>query len=190
MINPDPLTTRKNVGHVRSHLLEMGINNHLAGITTSPDIFAQSQDSIVFTGVHRAKDNEASMVYIINAHECYSGPYTGLNLAKIRNQLLTAMTRCKAWVRVLGVGDGMKELKKEYDQLQSRNFQLEFDYPTKEEIKRLRVIHRDACSEDIERFASNGNYLTKLVEDVESGSIQWEDLDKNLVTKLVTLLAE
>ncbi|MCY4223859.1 MAG: hypothetical protein OXF06_03385 [Bacteroidetes bacterium] len=84
----------------------------------------------------------------------------------------------------------MKELKKEYDHLQSKNFQLEFDYPTKEEIKHLRVIHRDACSEDIERFASNGNYLTKLVEDLESGSIQREDLDKNLVTKLRSLLPE
>ncbi len=190
VINPDPLTTRKNVGHVRSYLLDLGINNHLAGITTSPDIFVQPPDSIVFTGVHRAKGNEASMVYIINAHECYSGPYVGLNLAKIRNQLFTAMTRSKAWVRVLGVGDGMKELKKEYDHLQSKNFQLEFDYPTKEEIKHLRVIHRDACSEDIERFASNGNYLTKLVEDLESGSIQREDLDKNLVTKLRSLLPE
>jgi len=190
VINPDPLTTRKNVGHVRAHLLDMGINNHLAGITTSPDIFVHSKESIIFTGAHRAKGNEASMVYIINAHECYSGPYAGLNLAKIRNQLFTAITRSKAWVRVLGIGDGMKELMEEYNSLLLNNFELKFKYPTKEEIKHLRIIHRDARIEDIDRFESNGNYLTKLLEDVESGSIQREDLDNNLVTKLQTLLSE
>jgi len=189
VISPDPLTTRKNVGQVRAHLLEMGIKNHLAGIDTSQDIFFLSKESITFTGVHRAKGNEATMVYIINAHECYSGISDGLNLAKVRNQLFTAITRSKGWVRVLGIGDEMKELKKEYDCLLDKNFQLEFDYPTEEEINKLRIVHQDIPKEDVERITSNGNYLFKLVEDLESGRIQREDLDPDLVTKFQTHFA-
>ena len=38
------------------------------------------------------------MVYIINAQDCFSA--FG-NLAGVRNRLFTAMTRSKAWVRVV-----------------------------------------------------------------------------------------
>jgi len=190
VINPDPLTTRKNVGQVRAHLLDMGINNHLIGISTSRKLFFQSTKSITFSGIHRAKGNEAAMVYIINAHECYSGQVGGLNLAKNRNQLFTAISRSKAWVRVLGVGDEMKKLMNEYDHLRSKNFQLEFDYPTKEQINKLRLIHRDIQKEDIERVATNGDYLTRLLEDFESGNIRREDLSEDLKIKLQALLTE
>lgn len=183
VINPDPRTTRSNVGPVRSRLLEMGIRNHIAGIDTSPDVF-KSERSITFTGVHRAKGNEAGMVYIINAEECYSGMQTGLDLARVRNQLFTAITRSKAWVRVLGIGKMMKELNTEYDRLLSKEFQLEFDYPTKEEIGKLRVVHRDAPRKDIEE--SEGN-VSKLIDDIQSGKYQLNDLDEKLVRRLKEL---
>ena len=96
VINPDPLTTRSNVGPVRSLLLDMGIQSHLAGVDTSPDTFFQPhEESVTFTGVHRAKGNEAGMVYVINAQDCHSSA----NLATIRNRLFTAITRSKAWPR-------------------------------------------------------------------------------------------
>ena len=39
------------------------------------------------------------MVYVINAQDCYGNPY---NVARVRNQLFTAITRSKAWVKILG----------------------------------------------------------------------------------------
>lgn len=101
VINPDPLKTRVRVGPIRRQLLEAGIQSHLAGVDTDPDVFFRLEmESITFSGIFRAKGNEAGMVYIVNAHDCESG----WNLATIRNQLFTAITRSKAWVRVLGVG--------------------------------------------------------------------------------------
>ena len=141
VINPDPRTTRKKVGPIRQQLLEAGIDCHLAGVDNDPDLFFESDSSsVTFTGIYRAKGNEAGMVYVINAHECQSARW---NLARIRNRLFTAITRSKAWVRVIGVGDRMVKLQEEFERLRLSEFKLEFSYPTDEERQRLRVIHRD-----------------------------------------------
>ena len=188
VINPDPLTTRDQVGPIRRRLLEMGINCHIAGVDTDPDIFfRKSETSVTFTGVHRAKGNEAGMVYIINAQDCHSA---ARNLASIRNRLFTAITRSKAWVRVLGVGSGMAELMKEYNTLKARNFELQFVYPTGEQREQLRIVHRDMTEEERERLASRQRNLVDLIKDLESGAIRPEDLDKNTVAKFKELLLE
>ena len=70
VINPDPRTTRDKVGSIRRQLLDEGIKCHLAGVDTHPDIFFRGSDSVTFSGIHRAKGNEAGMVYIVNAQDC------------------------------------------------------------------------------------------------------------------------
>ena len=95
VINPDPITTRVNSGLVRDLLAGMGINSHIAGQDTEPDTFYRDE-SVTFTGIYRAKGNEAGMVYIINAQDCHS---SARNLATIRNRLFTAITRSKSWIR-------------------------------------------------------------------------------------------
>ena len=188
VINPDPLTTREKVGPIRSQLLKMGIDCHLAGVDTDQDTFFQSgSHSVTFTGVFRAKGNEAGMVYIINAQDCQSA---GRNLATIRNRLFTAITRSKAWVRVLGVGHKMTTLKEEYERLLSRNFELQFKYPTDEERQRLRVIHRDMTEEQRKKLKSKDRALIDIVNDLESGSIHVEDLNEQARIKLRELLSE
>lgn len=182
VINPDPLTTRDQVGPIRRRLLEIGINAHIAGVDTDPDVFFSSskpsvffpsKPSVTFTGVHRAKGNEAGMVYIINAQDCHSG---ARNLASIRNRLFTAITRSKAWIRVLGIGSDMAELIKEYETLKARNFELQFTYPTAKQREQLRIVHRDMTAEERKRLASRQKSVVDLVRDLESGTIRAEDL--------------
>jgi len=188
VINPDPLTTRTKVGIVRSRLLDMGINSHLAGVDTDPDVFFQSDvSSVTFTGIYRAKGNEAGMVYILNAQDCDSSSW---NLASIRNRLFTAITRSKAWVRVLGVGNGMKNLMREYEELKKKNFELRFIFPTEEQRKRLRVVHRDMTEEGRRRLKKGKQSLLDLIADLESGSVLPEDLDDSLKGKLEELLVK
>ena len=86
VVNPDPRTTRAKVGPVRERLLTMGITCHLAGVDTEQDVFFKPQDSVTFSGIYRAKGNEAGMIYIFNAQDCHSAVR---NLASIRNQLFT-----------------------------------------------------------------------------------------------------
>jgi len=186
IINPDPLKTRKKVGPIRSQLLEKGVNSHLAGVDTNPDVFFETDtDSITFTGIYRVKGNEAGMVYIINCHDCQSA---FINLASIRNRLFTAITRSKAWVRVLGVGDEMDRLIEEYRRLKDMNFELVFKYPTEEERRHLQIIHRDMTAEERKRIESQERGLANLIEDLDAGKVHLEDLDEGLVQKLRSLL--
>ena len=182
VINPDPLSTRKVVGPIRRRLLDAGIECHVAGVDTDPDYFNNSErDSVTFTGIHRAKGNEAGMVYVINAQDCHSATY---NLSRLRNRLFTAITRSKAWIRVLGVGDNMQALIDEYDRLKDREFALQFTYPTEEECEHLRIVHRDMSSRELEQLRERDKVLSDLLLDLESGNMSLQDLSIDTVNKL------
>lgn len=187
VINPNPLTTKEKVGLIRRKLFENEVNSHLAGVDTDPDIFFKSDTpSITFTGIYRAKGNEAGMVYIINAHDCNST--SSANLATLRNRLFTAITRSKAWVRVLGVGAEMKSLMDEYQTLKQNNFELQFTYPTQAERDRMSIVHRDMSAAERSRLNNRQSNLADLVNDLEAGNVHLEDLDDGLITKLQSLL--
>lgn len=188
VINPNPLTTREEVGPIRSRLLDLGVQSHLAGVDTAADVFFQEHaNSVTFTGIHRAKGNEAGMVYVINAQDCHGRGWW--NLASIRNRLFVAITRSKAWVRVLGVGGGMRALEAEYDQLVKCDFDLRFTYPSQEQRQRLRIVHRDMTDAERRRVQKSGKELENLVENLESKKLRVEDLDEELLAKLKNFIS-
>ncbi|MCK4642310.1 DEAD/DEAH box helicase [bacterium] len=147
VINTNSKTTKDDVAPIRTLLWEKGIQSHIAG-EYDADVFFEN-NSVTFTGIFRAKGNEVPMVYIINAHNCYSGRYINdLDLIKSRNILFTAITRAKAWVRITGIGDKMESLVEEYERIQDASHELHFDYPRNEEINQLNIIHRDVSNEE------------------------------------------
>ena len=127
------------------------------------------------------------MVYIINAQDCHSSLR---NLASIRNQLFTAITRSKAWIRVLGVGSRMKEIIKEYDKLKSQGFKLQFIYPAEKQREQLRIVHRDMTTAERRRLEQRQKSLFDLIKDIESGNIHIEDLDEAAVARLREFLMQ
>ncbi|TRU29633.1 MAG: helicase [Microcystis aeruginosa Ma_SC_T_19800800_S464] len=141
VIHPIPKNARNVFGEARQMLFTKNINSHLAGSTSSPDEFFQ-ENSIAFTQIYRAKGNEAAMVYFINAQECLSGS----QIASNRNILFTAMTRSKAWLRVIGYGANMQALEREFQEIKSRNFALEFTYPTPEKLQQMKKVYRDTLN--------------------------------------------
>lgn len=179
VINPDPLTTKNMVGSYRSMLFDLDINSNLAGISTSADVFF-TDDAVTFTGIFRAKGNEAAMVYLINADHCFSG----YELAKKRNILFTAMTRSKAWVRVCGVGSEMKALEKEYQKVKDSQFKLEFNYPTESEMEHMNIVNRDMSPEIKNKIITNKSNLNSLISDLSSGKIRKEDLPLDILEEL------
>lgn len=186
VINPNPLTTKKNVSGIRTILFENNINSHTCGVDTTPDVFfTEDNDSIAFTGIYRAKGNEAAMVYIINTQDCYDSSY---DLAKLRNMLFTAITRSKAWVRVLGVGPAMDELIKEYEEVKKHSYTLDFIYPTKTQRDHMRIVNRDMTELDKRRVSKTRGGVADLISELESGQIYLEDLGDEQVRKLRALL--
>lgn len=171
VIHPDPLTLKRAIGSARSKLFEKGINSNLAGITTTPDDFFDD-DAIVFTQIYRAKGNEASMVYIINADECFNSA----NRTQKRNMLFTALTRSKAWVRVIGVGPDMQALKAEFEKVKSNKFELSFKYPTEKEREKLSIVNRDMSTQSRNRLLETRSSLEDLAQELQAGDIHPEDL--------------
>lgn len=188
VINPDPVTTKKIVAPIRSMLFQYGIASHTAGVDTAPDVFfADNNDSVAFTGIYRAKGNEAAMVYVVNAQACFESYF---DLAKLRNQLFTAITRSKAWVRVLGVGKEMDGLIAEYEQVKSHSFTLDFIYPTKSQRDHMNVVNRDMSEVEKSRVRKNQGSMANLIADLESGQIFLEDLGEDQVARLRALLEQ
>lgn len=182
VIHPDAMKMRNEVGLLRNILFEMGINSSIAGVTASPDEFF-SDDSVTFTSIYRAKGNEASIVYIMNAEYCNSA----YELSKKRNILFTAMTRTKAWLRVCGVGSNFDGLLQEYNEVIKNNFSLKFAYPTEAERKKMRVVNRDMSSSERKRVNEakrNAQNLAILLD----GEVNIEDIPEDLRAALLAKL--
>ncbi|WP_332817544.1 DEAD/DEAH box helicase [Sphingopyxis sp.] len=182
VINPDPISTQANVAIPRRMLFEKGIQSHLAGVDTSSDVFFRSDgESVAFTGIFRAKGNEAGMVYVINAQDCFGTPY---NVARVRNQLFTAITRSKAWVKICGFGPQMTKLREEFDRIRSNDFELNFTYPDAETRKFLKVVNRDRTVSEERAAKSGSKNLSRLLKDMDEGKVLLEDLPPETVEKL------
>ena len=186
VIHTDPMASRSKLSKVRQALLAKKIQSHHAGVDTRPDDFLKSA-SITCTGIHRAKGNEAAMVYIINGEDCFTGT-TGL--ASIRNRLFTAITRSKAWVRVTGVGPKMEALISEYGRLKEANFELSFDYPTDAELKELTIVHRDMSDVQQEQLQQRQQSISNLVRDLRERRVFLQDFDSDDLETLRDLLRE
>lgn len=186
VIHPDPLTARERVGPIRKSLFEEGIQNHLAGVDTNADVFFRNETpSVTFTGIYRAKGNEAGMVYVINAQDCEGA---GAGLATLRNRLFTAITRSKAWVRIIGHGPKMAALIREFNELKAKGFCLEFTYPSDEVLSKLQVVHRDLSPHEKQRLERKKDQASALAESLEKGELNADDLDEETKQKLLKLL--
>jgi len=185
VINTDSLTTNTRTASIRKNLFNMGIQAHLAGVDTSADVFFRDTPSVTFTGIYRAKGNEAGMVYIINAQDCNG---SGAGLASLRNRLFTAITRSKAWVRVVGYGPKMQELVDEFEALKKNDFALRFIYPDDETLSDLRIVHRDLSPHEKKRLKKTHNDLSQLANALENGNILPEDIGEDMRSRIIKLL--
>ena len=174
VINPDPIKTLEAVGKVRRLLFSAGINSEIAGVSTSRDVFSKD-GAVTFTGIFRAKGNEAGMIYVMNAQDCFSA-FTKSQLALIRNRLFTALTRSKGWVRVLGVGPKMDKLTEEWSRLKVEDYKLKFKYPTEDEKKLLRLINVESTAKQTARERRLQRQRDELLQAIRAGDIDVDQL--------------
>lgn len=180
VILPDPLTSRTEASMVAKHLNMRDIPSHLAGVTSSRDELFKD-DSVAITGIYRAKGNEAAMVYVLNSEYGYDG----LELGKRRNILFTAITRSRAWVRIFGCGPRMAALKEEVDTVVKNNYELRFTVPTKPELERMRLIHRERSAEDRRKIHDTLDRLESLID---GSDVDPDNLSTQLREKLLAWL--
>lgn len=171
IVIPEAITIRGVAPNVMGALRKKKIQSHLVGVTTSRDsVF--SKNSVAITSIYRAKGNEAPMVYVVGCEYCYGG----INVSRRRNILFTAITRSRAWVRASGVGSNMLSLMNEYNAIKDDNFQLEFRYPTKQQLERLRTLHRDRSSDEVKELEQDLEGLARVLQRLKAGEITLESL--------------
>ncbi|MCL6535468.1 MAG: helicase, partial [Armatimonadetes bacterium] len=99
-------------------------------------------------------------------------------LATLRNRLFTAITRSKAWVRVLGYGQGMENLVSEFNRLKQNGFRLDFTYPDNELLAKLKVVHRDLSPHEKQRLEQKYSVIRELIDAIDRGEITQDDLSE------------
>lgn len=171
VIFPDPYTMSSDSSFLRSALRKRGIESHMAGADQNRNVMFL-ENSIAFAHVYRAKGNEAPMVFLMDSNYCYSG----FDLGKKRNFLFTAITRTKGWVRILGVGEGMKGLKLEVDKFFQENFELDFYYPSEYELERLESAYQDKSPEEISEARDSFERVRWIKRMIKQGKMTVDDL--------------
>jgi superfamily I DNA and RNA helicase len=99
--------------HTATFLINQGINIYLPSQRTYNCIDPAAQDNpnqfwypgaITLSTIHRAKGQEADLVYLVGLDRIAESDYKSDNIC-LRHQLFTALTRTRAWVNISGVGD-------------------------------------------------------------------------------------
>ncbi|RTL12475.1 MAG: RNA helicase [Neisseriaceae bacterium] len=140
VINANPIYTKRDTAKLRMMLNENGIDNHLAGVTSSVDQFF-IDGKVTISGIFRAKGNEAPIVYIVNSDYCFDA--NNNDIVMRRNILFTAITRTRAHINIFGCGGGMSALVEEIDRVVQNDYKLTFKYPTVKELEDMRVLYRN-----------------------------------------------
>ena len=91
-------------------------------------------------------------------------------------------------MRVLGVGSGMDGLIAEYKKVKDHNFTLDFIYPTKAQRDHMNIVNRDMSEAEKRKIQKSKGNAQNLIQELESGNIYLEDLGKDTVDRLISLL--
>jgi superfamily I DNA and RNA helicase len=111
---------------------------------------------VTLSTVYRAKGNESAVVLAIGVDAVNTKTRSG------RNQIFTAVTRTKGWLRVSGVGPSAVKLVGEIAKAE-RNFpQLKFKMP---DLKQVELIQRDLSEKGAKLLKIREEYVKRLREE-------------------------
>ncbi|QRN83276.1 DEAD/DEAH box helicase [Chloroflexota bacterium] len=94
----------------------------------------QQEGRVTLSTVHKAKGNEAFMVYIVGVDSLFAGEAN----VRERNILFSAMTRAKGWVRVSGIGRTAEICSQEINKALENFPYLRFEYPSGDELNKIK----------------------------------------------------
>jgi superfamily I DNA and RNA helicase len=175
IVFPDAYTLNSESAYIINELRKIGIDAHVAGVNTSRNVIFKD-DSVAITHIHRAKGNEAPMVYVMNANYCY----TGIDVRKKRNTLFTSITRAKAWVRITGVGKNMDNLVGEIDKVFEHNFSLSFTYPSRNELSEMDRLYQDHSPQQRRKLFDGFEKIKDIRRLIENGELSIDDLPDDM----------
>lgn len=185
IVLPDVLRAKSRAARIIRLLARRGVPSHLVGVNSSVDeVFLPG--SVAIAQIHRAKGNEAPMVYAVDA-QYGAGSF---NVVTRRNTLFTAITRSRAWVRVTGWGDQGAAIGAEVERVKELDYRLDFAIPTPEQLATIRHLHRDRPAEAEAVIRKTTDVLTMFLEALERGEVDLADLPPAIRTRLAARVQE
>lgn len=183
VVFPLSRTSKSRSASLRAALSRKGISSHLVGVTSSVDEM-RVDGSVAMAHIHRAKGNEAAMVYVMDSQIAA----TVRDSRTPRNTLFTAITRNKAWVRICGFGSQMGVIAKEIAEIRRHDYQLEFLLPTARQLASFRRGSTASIERDPEFLKKTKKSLTQVVDALDSGDLEADDLPLSVRRELLKRL--
>jgi superfamily I DNA and RNA helicase len=183
VVLPDTYRAKSRAPRLKAQLRRRNIASHLVGVDTTADSIFKPE-SIAIAHIYRAKGNEAPMVYAIDAQFAA----VTFNAVSRRNMLFTAITRSRAWVRICGWGETLSPIQNEVRQILEKNYQLQFNIPTADQLRTMRHVHRERAADEEASVLKATEGLSVFLNALESGEIDIEDLPPAMRTKLANTL--
>ena len=123
------------------------------------------------------------MVYAVDAQYAAHD----FNAVTRRNTLFTAITRSRAWVRIVGWGDQVEAIQHEIEEVIEHGYELSFEIPTPEQLATLRHIYRERPREEEETVKRVSESLSAFLEALDRGEIELSDLPSDIQGRLGSL---
>lgn len=152
---------------IEERLLKYKIPSHNIHVDTFGLKDFQKEGCVTLSTVHKAKGNEAFMVYVVGVDALF-GSYSGV---RARNILFTAMTRAKGWVSISGMGEFAERCASEVATALDNFPYLRFKYPSESELK---IMKRDLQESDIKK-----QKIDRMVDEM-LGEMSPEEIKKYL----------
>ncbi|MDD1686412.1 ATP-binding domain-containing protein [Methanoregula sp.] len=175
----DPLNMKKYLPPIQERLYSLGLQSAIPGLVDDSSAFAED-GRVTLSTVLRAKGNESYIVYVFS----FDVLYDYVESLQNRNRAFTAITRSKAWVRISGIGPGMKKAKSEIDKILSDQPKFNFIFPDMEKIRDLdaEIARR---KRDIRKARDNLTGLTNVdLNALIALSEQDPDLFESVIKKI------
>lgn len=171
VIFPESLNSFNNYDHLNKYLQMAGVSSIMPGKNVNRDIFTE-KGSITCTHIYRAKGNERPMVYLVDGEHGTKK----IDLITVRNTLFTAITRSRAWVRISGTGSGMTEIKNEVQKCIQKDYTIEINIPSEDDIRKLNLLNQEVNEERIKKLNEGEKAADKLLEMIRKGELDRDTL--------------
>ena len=171
VISLDSVHARQYMTNLQAKLWAHGIGSTIPGIIDDQAEFAEP-DKVTLATVHRAKGNEAPIVYILS----FDSLFDYVEEIGNRNRAFTSISRSRAWVKISGVGGQMTAVEAEIGRIREHLPNFVFRFPDMQRIRKLDATETTRRKREVKKaqaFASRLNEvdvdaLRKLSPDVLS----------------------
>ena len=133
----DALSIKDYAARMQRRLVDANVASVIPGLLHDADAY-QEEGRVTISSVFRAKGNEAYVVYVVG----FESLYNYVDAISNRNRAFTAISRSKAWVRISGVGSGMRRAADEIERILADIPKFRFEFPDMENLRKLDAVTR------------------------------------------------